>query len=543
MAVQSLGLHEVFQQLKTIAYGIWRKRWYMLITAWIISLLGWGLISTMPYKYEAHARIFIDADTILQYIVKNLGVEVDTTRKVDAVRRTLVTRPNLEKIIRRSDYLDRLANNEALLSDMVSRLQRDIRVIPLEEGEYRIQYEIDDKRLSDKQRAEVAKNVVNALVSFFMERGNSGGSSDVRQGQEFLEQNIRGVRERLTAAETAHAKFKQDNIDYIGGNTNFLSRLESAKNELRQTRNQIAEFKVSEQTFVDQLANVPATIKESRSARSAGQGGSRDPLEERLSELQKKMDGLRILGFRDRHPDVVNVARQIDSVKLEIEQQQADVAAELQGSASTGKSSNLTIETPNRLYEELMREKFQITAQIKALEQRESEQRNLVDELDEKAKRVPEIEAEEKQLQRDYELISETYDDLQKEKRDLDLRADVEGADETISFKLVEPPVTPKKPSGPNRILFMSATLVGALIGGVGIALVLSQLRPVIITVEQLKSNFDLPVLGNVSRSLSDQESRQKNIDMLTFAGLGVLLFVVFALFILIDIFGAPVIG
>ncbi|MFC3051203.1 XrtA system polysaccharide chain length determinant [Kordiimonas pumila] len=542
MAAQALGLHEVFQQLKTIAYGIWRKRWYLLVTSWIISLLGWGLVSTMPYRYEANARIFVDADTILPMIAKNLGIDVDTTRKVDAIRRTLITRPNIEKIIRRSDYLDRLASNDALLTEMVASLQRDIRIIPLDDGEYRIQYEIDEKRLSDKQRSEVAKNVVNSLLSFFLEKGGESGGSDVRQGQEFLEQNIREYSDRLSSAEAAHAKFLQDNLEYVGGDSKFLTRLDNAKKDLRETRNKIGELRVSQQTLQEQLKNVPPTIREARSARTKN-GGDRDPLQERLADLQKKLDQLRILGFRDMHPDVVNVSRQIDALKVEMEQQQAEVAAEIEDAVQTGRASNLTTETPNRLYEELMLQNVQTLTQIKSMEQREAEQINQVAELEEKAKRVPEIEAEESQLKRDYNLIRKTYESLQKQKQSLDLRADVEGADETVAFRVVEPPVAPKKPSGPPRLLFMSAVLVGALVAGIGVALVLSQLRPVIITVEQLRASFDLPVLGNVTRTLSEQETKQRSIDLLLFAGLSALLFIVFAVFLAMDILGGPSLG
>lgn len=539
MAAQELGLHEVYQQIKTIAYGIWRKRWYMLATAWIISLLGWGFVSTMPYKYEANARIFVDAETILPSIARNLGIDVDTTRKVDAIRRTLVTRPNLEKIIRRSDYLDRLASNDNELNSLISQLQRDIRVVPLDGGMYRIQYEIDEDRLSDRQRAEVAKNVVNNLLSFFLERGAEGSSQGLRQGQEFLEQNVRQYAERLSAAEAAHAKFLQDNLEYIGGDNSFLSRLDGAKSDLRNTRSQISELKVAQQTLQEQIANVPPTIREAKSASGRG-GSSRDPLEERLADLQKKMDQLRVLGFKDRHPDIVNVNRQIASVELEMKQRQEAVAAEIKEAAATGRSSNLTTETPNRLYEQLMLENVQTLAQVSSLKQRETEQANLVAELEEKAKRVPEIEAEESQLKRDYNLIRRTYNDLLKEKQSLDLRAEVEGADETVSFRVVESPVTPSHPSGPPRVLFMSATLVGALVSGLAVALVFSQLRPVIITVEQLRGHFDLPVLGNVTRSLSEQETRQRSIDLLVFAGVSGGLFVVFALFLAVDIFGAP---
>ena len=117
MAAVNFGLHEVYQQVKSVVYGIWRKKWYMMATTWLICLVGWGAVSTMPYRYESSAQIFVNTETILPTIVQDFGINIDVTRRIEAVRAQLVTRPNLEKIIRRSEYLERLAQNDAALCD------------------------------------------------------------------------------------------------------------------------------------------------------------------------------------------------------------------------------------------------------------------------------------------------------------------------------------------------------------------------------------------------------------------------------------------
>ncbi|WP_262695015.1 XrtA system polysaccharide chain length determinant [Kordiimonas aquimaris] len=540
MASPAVGLHDLFQQLKSLVYGIWRKRWYMMATTWLICLLGWGLVSTLPYKYESSAQIFVDTDTILPSIVRGIGIDVDVSKKIDVVRKTLVTRPNLEKIIRRSEYLERLARNDAELNSLVINMQDDILVASLGDGMYRIQYEIDDARLSDRQRAEVAKNVVNNLLSFFLESGSSNSGAN-KDATEFLDKRIADYAERLSSAETAHAKFKQDNIEFIGGQGSFLSRHDSANESLRKTRNEIAELNVSLETLQEQIQNVPATIREARSSRGGRGGGEADPLEERISDLEKKIDQLRTLGFTDRYPDIVNIKGQLEVLRQEQKEKQDQIAAELSASAEAGKKSNYTTETPNRLYEQLMLNIITTTTQVKSLQQRELDQRKTVAEMEEKAKRVPEIEAQEAQLKRDFEQLRRQYNLLLKEQQDLELRSDVEGADEAVSLRVVEPPNTPTAPSGPPRLIFLSLMLVGGLIAGIGAALVLSLLRPVVLTVDQLRLQFDLNILGNVSRSLSEEETRQRSMELLFFAGATAALFVVFAGFVAFDMIGGPI--
>lgn len=537
MATASFGLHDLYQQIKSVTYGIWRKRWYMMVATWIVCLTGWSLVATLPYRYESSAQIYVDTDSILPSIVKDLSVEVDVGKRIDVVKKTLVTRSNLEKIIRRSEYLERLASNEGSLNQLVATMQDDIRVVSLDGGMYRIQYEIDDSRLSDRQRAEVARNVVNNLLAFFLEGGAEGGDADNKNAQKFIDDQIEDYAARLNAAETAHAKFKQDNIEFIGGQQSFLTRHDQAKESLRETRNKIGELNVTLRTLQEQIQNVPATIQTAVSSRSRG-GGEDDPLQSRISELEKTLDKLRTLGYTDRHPDVVNVLRQLETLKAEAKEKQEAVAAELSASASAGRKSNSSTETPNRLYEQLMFNIIDTTTQVKTLEQREIEQQKLVAEMEEKAKRVPEIEAQESQLLRDFKQVRDRYQEFLSRKQDLELRIDVSDSNESVSLRIVEQPNLPTRPSGPPRLLFMSGLLVFALMAGVGFALVLSVLRPVVLTVEQLRMQFDLNILGNVSRSLSEEETRQRSMELLMFAGSTALLFMVFGGFIVFDMIG-----
>jgi len=540
MAAQGLGLHDLYLQIKAVAYGIWRKRWYMIVTSWFIALVGWGAVSTMPYRYSASARVVVDAETLLPSLIGKIGIKVDSSRQVEAIRSTLVSRPNVEKIIRRSVYLERLTKSPADLDALITKLARDIRIVALDGHAYRIEFEIDESRLRDRERAEVAKIVVSNLLSFFRERALGSENGQVDNAAEFLKKTLADLGARLSAAEAAHAKFTQNNLEYLG-NVNFRTRLEKARSDLQVTRGKISELTVSQRTFDAQLANVPATIREA--ARTAGGGIAKDPLEERIAEANKKLDKMRALGYLDRHPDVSGLLRQIKGFEAELAEKKAATDAELAGSAAAGKNSTLTTETPNRLYEQLMLENISALSQISALEQREIDQKTLVEELEKKAKRVPEIEAEERELKRGYETLRSQHRKFQKQAEDVKILGSVQDNERSVAFQVIDEPVVPQKPSGPPRLLFMGAVMIGALVAGVGVAFMLSQLRPVVITVEQLRSHFDLPVLGNVTRSLSDRESRQRSLDMVGFAGASALLFIVFAGFIAWDMFGGSALG
>ena len=70
-------------QLLTYARGMWRYRWYGLILTWCISIIGWGVVFTMPDKYQATARVQIESKSALDPLLKGLAVDTDMLAKVN----------------------------------------------------------------------------------------------------------------------------------------------------------------------------------------------------------------------------------------------------------------------------------------------------------------------------------------------------------------------------------------------------------------------------------------------------------------------------
>jgi len=533
MAVQQLGLHDVYQQGKTLAYGIWRRRWYMILTAWAVCLVVWLFVATLPYRYTATAQIFVDTDTILPTIARNLGVNLDVQRQVDAVRSTLLTRNNLERIIRRTDYLDNLAPNDAETGQLINYLQRNIRVTPLNKGLFGIRFDIDEQRLSDRERAEVAKDVVQSLLNLFIEAKTG---DNTQAGQSFLQQQIEDYKNRLDAAEAARAKFRQDNLEFLGGQGGFVSRLSGARTALQGTRNQVAELQVSVDELKTQLDNTSPTIRSATSSRSQ-RGGVRDPLEERINQQRRTLDQLKANGLKEKHPDVRNVRLLLAQLEEEYAAKQAQAAEDLAQAADDGANSLSATETPNRLYEQLTLQLIEARTQLKTLQQREAQQLVLLNELEAKAKLVPEIEAEQQRLTRDYNSVRGQYRELVEQAQNVELQSQFSSQD-AIALQVVEDPVTPKQPSGPPRLLYLTFALFGGLMSGLALALLVSQLRPEIMSVEQLNATFDLPVIGSVTRVLTEAEAQQHMRELLIFLAVGALLFLTYFGFVLADFFG-----
>jgi hypothetical protein len=105
---------------------------------------------------------------------------------------------------------------------------------------------------------------------------------------------------------------------------------------------------------------------------------------------------------------------------------------------------------------------------------------------------------------------------------------DVEQNASDVTFRVIDPPFVPLKPSEPNKLLLNGAVLFIGLAAGVGAGLLVSLIYPVIIDPRSLVSLTGLPMLGAVTVSLLPEQKRKERYALVTFASLSTGLLLVF---------------
>src|SRR5476651_2453204 len=96
-------MHELAAQLLTHLKATWRYRWYAVIFAWLGAIGGWIYVHQMPNRYTASARVYVDTQSVLRPLLSGLAVQPNVDQIVTMMSRTLISRPNLEKVIRMAD--------------------------------------------------------------------------------------------------------------------------------------------------------------------------------------------------------------------------------------------------------------------------------------------------------------------------------------------------------------------------------------------------------------------------------------------------------
>src|ERR1700732_2131079 len=96
-------MKELYLALLTYGAAMWRKRWYIALIGWVVCIPGWIGIMMLPDRYESQARIYVDTDNLLSPLLRGLSVEGNVGQQVDYMQRTLLSRPNIEKLMRQTD--------------------------------------------------------------------------------------------------------------------------------------------------------------------------------------------------------------------------------------------------------------------------------------------------------------------------------------------------------------------------------------------------------------------------------------------------------
>lgn len=497
----------IYDQIVTLLYMVWRKRWYGLAAMWLVCLVGWGIVAAIPNQYEATARVFVDTNTVLPRLVGTVNANI--YRQVDIVRRTLVSRPNLEKVIRRSD-LDLTVEDEAGMERLINDMMKNISVKEQGGDLFTLSYTSGNPDLTDAQNAAVAKRVVTNLINIFVEGNMEGSRESYNETRQFIDRQLQEYEKQLEEAERRRAEFQRQYMGLLPGDVNYSQRLESVQRNLRDIDFKIQQAQSARRALASQLASIPSTV--GSGAITSGGAPRFDPSTTlgRIEVLERQITDSLARGYTEKHPDIVSARETIGRLKKQH-------AEEQKSSGGAGNADDRGVSNP--VYVDLRSRLFDRDAEIASLQAQRAQVQSELSDLQGRAETLPGIEAERAKLNRDYSIIKAKYEELLRSREETRVASDLESKTDKVQFRIVDPPQVPSKPVAPNRPLLLAGVLAAGLAVGAGLAFLLSQVHTVFVTVGSLRNTFaNLPVLGAISAITSEQQRAQDRLRLGVFA-------------------------
>jgi polysaccharide chain length determinant protein (PEP-CTERM system associated) len=507
-------MEELISQITTVARGMWKFRWTGLIVAWVVAAIAVVVAFRVPDRYEASARIFVDTQSILKPLMSGLAVQPNIDQQVSMLSRTLISRPNIEKLVRMAD-LDLKSESKGQQEALVESLLRTIEIKSTgRDNLYSLAY-VDQDR--DK-----AKRVIQSMVSIFVESSLGASRKDTDSAKVFIDEQIKTYEAKLEEAETRLKDFRLRNLDMQTGDgkdsagrlSEISQQLETAKLELREAED--SRDAARKQMDAEKAGSGSASVTQSLLQESAISVATPE-IDARIEALKRNLDQL-LQRFTDQHPDVVNGRRLLK----ELEEQKRKEVLELRKSAMAAPSYSGSSGGNNLAMQEMARLQAAAQVQVAALKARVSEYQSRYAQARSLSRTSPQIESEASQLNRDYAIVKKSYEDLVSRRQSAVMSGDLDMASGVVDFRLIDPPRVSPKPVSPNRLLLLGAAFIAALIAGLLATFGVSQLRPVYNDAQELRVKTGLPLLGVVSLLLKDEDLKRERINNLRFyLGLG----------------------
>jgi polysaccharide chain length determinant protein (PEP-CTERM system associated) len=480
-------MQELAYQFASRLRAAWRHRWFALAAAWIIAICGWALVHRMPDRYEATVRVWVDTQSVLKPLLAGVTVQPNVQQLLAMLSRTLMSRPNLEKVIRMAGMESGIKTPEGK-ELLVARLTKEVSVLSAG-GDNLFTIAYTDR---DPQTAEL---VVRSLLTIFVEGSRSDQRRDSETAQRFIDEEIKTYKEKLDAAENAMIEFKRRQVLAAGARGDQTTQLVSVQAALDDAKIELkiaeAEWETIKRRSADQ-AEIPDLLREQRA-----DGRVPSEIDTRVKALEQKLDALRF-NYTDQHPDVVALMRTI----AQLEEQKKTEASQRKPSASAAPA-------PEPLRQPLTATLTAAEANLAAAKFRVAEYTKRLDELKAAAAAAPEADAEYAHLSRDYEMAKSTYASMLSRRETARISDKMESASVT-NFRVVDPPQVSSRPKSPDRPRLNLLVLVVALAGGAALAYLLSQLTPTISDERRLREVSGAQVLATVLKNWTDAEKRQR---------------------------------
>jgi polysaccharide chain length determinant protein (PEP-CTERM system associated) len=345
---------------------------------------------------------------------------------------------------------------------------------------------------------EMVYQVVSKLLNTLIENTLDSARSDTATAQQFLDNQINEYENRLTVAEQKLAEFKRANVgvmpDEKGG---YYTRLQREEAKLDNIRSKLRLEKRRYSAMLKQLEGEAPLL-------GSGSYGS-----SKVAKLRKYREQLEYLltQYEEQHPDV----RALRATIAELVASNNAVDDEY---VDTGSGELVEF---NPVYQDLKAEIHKSSIEVETMKIQLAEQENTVQSLKRDVDVLPGVEAGLAKLNRDYEITRERYLSLVTRRESARLTQAIGQSGSNIKFRIIDPPRVPMKPSGPNRLLYLTGVFLIAIAAGLGWGFLRYLLQPTLIDSSQVREKIGFPLLGSVSLYLRDEHKLKRRLQLAGF--------------------------
>jgi len=381
--------------------------------------------------------------------------------------------------------LDVQANTPSEYNNLIARLKSGLKISRAgRENIYTIS-------IMDKN-PEMAKNIVQATLTVFIENTLGETRNDSDAAQKFLNTQIQEYENRLVAAEARVTDFTRKYSDILPQSGGYYQRLSSSKEKLKVLKLEILELNTRLKAAQKQL-KIDAIPGDNLVNKIQDENTIQTTYDSRIAELEASIDALK-LRFTDAHPEIKEASRRLEYLST---QRKEEIEKYYNAFENNKDGYNAPNQSPVMQQVQIQVNQFQ--TEIASLNVRAKNYSDDIVALESQIHILPEIEAERIALNRGYSIIKGKHTQLLSRRETAQLAQQADETTDKINFRVIDPPRAPSKPAGPMRYVLFGVVMVLGIGVGIGLSLLMSLLNPVVTSSVQLSKATGIPIFGVVS--------------------------------------------
>jgi uncharacterized protein involved in exopolysaccharide biosynthesis len=433
--------------------GVVRRRWRWMLLAFLIGLMGTGLLALkLEPRYRAAATVMIATKEMPEEFVRST-VQEDPFERISAMVGEILARSRLTALIQKHNLYPE--DRESVeMSQLVVRMRENIGIEP-KQG-IAAQQRFETARLLsiefENERPEAAAAVANDIASMLAESGIRLRSQQASLTTEFMRRELaraeRELREhdhRITDFKTQHrGELPADLTPSLEELTRLQQQRESLALQIAETESRVAALSIDDVSP-----------------------------DARLLQLRAELNA-ELAIHTDKHPNVISLRRQIEGLEREIAEIDAEAGAQ---------STHTPLAAGRATLEELERQRAAAATRIAELEQRVA--------------RIPERQEQLEALEEKESVLQAAYVDFLRKVQEAELAETLEQAQQGARISVIERAEPPLKPTRSRRKL-LAVAVMASLLAACGAGVLFEIMDPVLLMSSDAHTVEDIPILGSV---------------------------------------------
>jgi polysaccharide chain length determinant protein (PEP-CTERM system associated) len=461
-----------------------RRKWWIIVPAVLCIVVSGLLAAFLPRVYRSAATITVSSPAISAELLKQAGPS-SREERIRAVSQQLLSRAVLEQVVR-DEHLAPDGNIDAAVDRL---LQPDrIKVEPTEllkqvakEG-----LQLDAFLLSYAGSTPgEAQRVADTLARVFVEASSRTREARAEDTSAFIATQLASSKARLDQIESRLRTAKESYMGRLPEQTQ--SNLSIAAG-MRQQLESTAIALRGEQDRLSMIERQIDGMKQGAGDIALSGRGSMSSSQVRVLQLQQELANARGV-YTEKHPEIQRLQEDLAAAKRE--------AAADRERPEEDRLQSLQMDPG---YRQLLADRETARLRVRDLQRAESQMRAQVASYQSRVEAAPMVEQQLASLQREYDLEKRQYSELSNKLQSAELAENLERRRGGEQFQVLYAAYVPRQPESPNvmRLLLLGVALGIALGGAAGVAR--EYLDRSVHDLRGLQAEFDVPVLGEISR-------------------------------------------